>query len=198
LKRLVARDIIAPRRNNSAHLRRPWRATTIFPARRRRSPAIAQTFEKLTFFSYLLRSDDSSTIADGHLLSPGENVPLTVPRFEVGSSLVGGLEHARQLTDRSSRRPAELGHVAATAAGSGLSQTRRTGQSKSLHGKLFKRSPLRAAIDKQEQVDGDSVAENKTTSSVPQHPFITSKSCDYFRSPVWREGMNADCDDHSQ
>jgi hypothetical protein len=30
------------------------------------------------------------------------------------------------------------------------------------------------------------------------NPFIAPKSCDHFRSPVWREGMNADCDDQSQ
>ena len=41
------------------------------------------------------------------------------------------------------------------------------------HGKLFKSSPLRTAIDIQEQVDGDSVAENRQQPVFGGNPFIT-------------------------
>jgi hypothetical protein len=57
---------------------------------------------------------------------------------------------------------------------------------------------LRTAIDIQEQVDGDSVAENKQQAVFRSSPFITPKSCDHFHSPVWREGMNADGDNQRQ
>src|SRR5262249_46495352 len=66
------------------------------------------------------------------------------------------------------------------------------------HAKLFKRTPLRTAIDPQEQVDGDSVAENGQEAVFRGNPFISPKSCDHFRSPSWREGMKADSHDHSQ